>query len=128
MIQLNYREERLLYKQIKEEIRTIVISYAFSGEERLPSVGELASKLAVNPKTVAAVYRELEQEGYVRFEEGKGDCAIAGKDLENWQKNELLQEFDRVVDQLCILSVKPEELVKRVTELTKGEKSFDRSE
>lgn len=48
MIQLNYKEARPLYEQIKESIRKMVISNAFLADEKLPSVREMASQLAVN--------------------------------------------------------------------------------
>ena len=69
MIKLNYKEARPLYEQIKESIRKMVISNAFLADEKLPSVREMASQLAVNPNAIERAYQELEQDGYVyRFE------------------------------------------------------------
>ena len=63
MIQLNYKEARPLYEQIKESIRKMVISNAFLADEKLPSVREMASQLAVNPNAIERAYQELEQDG-----------------------------------------------------------------
>ena len=52
MIKLNYKEARPLYEQIKESIRKMVISNAFLADEKLPSVREMASQLAVNPNAI----------------------------------------------------------------------------
>ena len=65
MIQLNYRDAKPIYEQIKEGIRKLVVSNALSANEKLPSVREMASKLAINPNTIQKAYRELEGEGYI---------------------------------------------------------------
>ena len=63
MIQLNYRDAKPIYEQVKEGIRKLVVSGALKPEEKLPSVREMASKFAINPNTIARAYRELEEEG-----------------------------------------------------------------
>ena len=45
MIQLNYRDSKPIYEQIKDGLRKLVISNSLSAHERLPSVRELAAKL-----------------------------------------------------------------------------------
>ena len=72
MIQLNYKEARPLYEQIKESIRKMVISNAFLADEKLPSVREMASQLAVNPNAIERAYQELEQDGYVYRRKDEG--------------------------------------------------------
>ena len=63
MIQINYRDSRPLYEQIKEQLRRLITSGALTADEKLPSVRELASQLAINPNTIQRAYRELENEG-----------------------------------------------------------------
>lgn len=126
LIQLNYRDEKPIYKQIKEGLRKMVITHAVCENEMLPSVGELASKLAVNPQAIVRAYQELAQEGYVRFAEGKGVYVAAEANIVNCHREELLREFDRVVAQLLVLSVAPGELAGRMAELMEEEeKRFD---
>ena len=43
MIQLNYRDSKPIYEQIKDGLRKLVISNSLSAHERLPSVRELAA-------------------------------------------------------------------------------------
>ena len=45
---------------------------AISEHEKLPSVREMASTLAINPNTIQRAYRELENEGYIYTIPGKG--------------------------------------------------------
>ena len=52
MIQLNYRDAKPIYEQIKDGMRHLVISNALTADEKLPSVRELAATLAINPNTI----------------------------------------------------------------------------
>ena len=52
MLQLNYRDAKPIYEQIKDGIRRLLLSDAIKADEKLPSVRELASSLAINPNTI----------------------------------------------------------------------------
>ena len=65
MIQLNYRDAKPIYEQIKEGLRKLVVKRALNAGDKLPSVRELASQLAINPNTIQRAYRDLESEGYI---------------------------------------------------------------
>ena len=65
MIQLNYRDTRPFYQQIKDNVRQLVVSGALKKDEKLPSVRDMAASLAINPNTIQRAYRELESEGYI---------------------------------------------------------------
>ena len=65
MIQLNYRDSKPIYEQIKDGMRRLIVSNSFSADEKIPSVREMASSLAINPNTIQKAYRDLEGEGYL---------------------------------------------------------------
>ena len=52
MIQINYRDTRPFYQQIKDNVRHLVVSGALKKDDKLPSVRELAASLAINPNTI----------------------------------------------------------------------------
>lgn len=120
MIQLNYRDSKPIYEQIKDGFRKLVISNSFSANEKLPSVRELASKLAINPNTIQKAYRELENEGYIYTVAGKGTFVAERREVYDTRQHELLKEFDEIVEELFFLSVKRENLVKRMDSLAEG--------
>lgn len=124
MIQLNYKEARPLYEQIKESIRKMVISNAFLADEKLPSVREMASQLAVNPNAIERVYQELEQDGYVYRRKDEGTFVAKENRVNEMRRRELMQKFDLVVRELSELSVSSNELAERVEVITKGDKTF----
>ena len=124
MIQLNYKEARPLYEQIKESIRKMVISNAFLADEKLPSVREMASQLAVNPNAIERAYQELEQDGYVYRRKDEGTFVAKENRVNEMRRRELMQKFDLVVRELSELSVSSNELAERVEVITQGDKTF----
>lgn len=122
MLQLNYRDAKPIYEQIKDGIRKLLLSNAIEPDEKLPSVRELASSLAINPNTISRAYRELETEGYVYSKQGKGTFASSSVLIKQMRQQELLVKFDDVVSELFILSVTREDLDKRMERLSEGGK------
>lgn len=120
MIQLNYRDSGPIYEQIREGLRRLVITGAIAKDEKLPSVRELASELAINPNTIQRAYRELEAEGYIYTVPGKGSFAAEQSDVSGRRNEELLKKFDEIVRELLYLSESKETLIRRIEELTKG--------
>lgn len=120
MIQLNYRDTRPIYEQVKQSIKQMVYNNLLAADEKLPSVRELASHLAINPNTISRAYKELEQEGFLYTQSGIGTFVNPDfKVLEN-QTIELYQEFDEITKKLLAIAVTPEELNKRIEILVKG--------
>ena len=110
----------LLYEQIKEGIRRLLLTNAIAADEKLPSVRELASMLAINPNTIQRAYKELESEGYVYSMKGKGTFASATDFIHKSREQELLMTFDDVVTELFVLDVTQEELGCRMNNLKQG--------
>lgn len=48
MIQINYRDSRPIYEQIKDGIRKLIVQGIMQNNEKLPSVRELATSLTIN--------------------------------------------------------------------------------
>lgn len=120
LIQLNYRDSKPIYEQIKDGLRKLVISSSLTANEKLPSVRELASSLAINPNTIQKAYRDLEGEGYIYTVAGKGTFVAEQKEIFNMRQQELLGKFDEVVEELFFLSVDEAELKERMKRLARG--------
>lgn len=120
MIQLNYRDAKPIYEQIKDGLRKLVITNSLIANEKLPSVREMASKLAINPNTIQKAYRELEAEGYVYIVAGKGTFVAERKEVLGVRNEELMKEFDEVVTELLFLATDGDSLKTRIEQLAKG--------
>lgn len=122
LIQLNYRDSKPIYEQIKDGFRKLIISNSISANEKLPSVRELASSLAINPNTIQKAYRDLENDGYIYTIAGKGTFVAERREVVDSRQHELLEEFDEIVAELYFLSVRKTDLVARIDSLTEGGK------
>ena len=120
LVQLNYRDSKPIYEQIKEGLRRLVVTGALSVGEKLPSVRELASQLAINPNTIQRAYRELENEGYIYTLVGKGTFVAENDNIDNTREKELLQDFDELVTELLYLKVSKSTLKERIDTVTEG--------
>ncbi len=125
MIQLNYRDSRPFYQQIKDNIRHLVVSRAVNTNEKLPSVRELASALAINPNTIQRAYRDLESEGYIYTVPGKGSFVAEVKDVAKERRKDLFQIFDATVKELLFLATPASDLQTRIRCISeKGGENF----
>ncbi len=115
-MQLNYRDSKPIYEQVKDGIRKLVISNVIQTDEKLPSVREMAAKYAINPNTIARAYRELEEEGYLYTKSGKGTFAADAGNAKDYRTQELKGMFDDVVTELIFLSTPIDELKSRMDE------------
>ena len=124
MIQLNYRDSKPIYEQIKDGFRKLILSESMTTNEKLPSVRELASKLAINPNTIQKAYHELESEGYIYSVAGKGSFVAERDEVFDVRKEELFREFTETVEELLLLDVQKKELIQKIEEAGKGGNAF----
>jgi GntR family transcriptional regulator len=71
-LSLDTEDNRPIYVQIVDEVRRGLARGTLGPEDPLPSVRELASSLRINPRTVMQAYAELEREGVVYVQRGRG--------------------------------------------------------
>lgn len=122
MISLNYRDPRPIYEQIVDSVRRLVISGAMAPDDKLPSVRDLASQLAINPNTIARSYRELEAEGWIYSISGRGSYIAQRSEVEDSRRQDLLKQFDATGRELLFLGSSLGELTARLAKLNEGGK------
>jgi len=81
-----------IYSQITGQVKSRILSGSLRPGDQLPSVRELAVRLAVNPNTVARAYQELEREGWVRTERGRGTFVADRPPVDGRSARELVGE------------------------------------
>jgi len=122
LVSINYRDPRPIYEQVKDQLRRLIISGAVNPEEKLPSVRDLAQKLAINPNTIQRAYRELESEGYIYSVPGKGSFVGERREVDKGRIESLLKSIDEAVIELGFLGVSAEELCRRIKEANENDK------
>lgn len=114
MININYRDPRPIYEQVRDEFRRLIIEGVLPADEKMPSVRELAANLAINPNTIQRAYRELEYEGYITTVAGKGSFVCRTEEALETRKRELLRRFDELVPELLALGMGKSDIIRRV--------------
>ena len=70
-----------IYEQIKQQVKSAILSGELREEESLPSLRTLAKELKISVLTVTRAYSELEEEGFVKNMQGRG-CYVLGRGSE----------------------------------------------
>ena len=120
MLNLDYRDARPIYEQVKDGLRRLMVTGVIQEGEKLPSVRTMAGTLAINPNTIQRAYEALESEGYVYSVPGKGSFAAPNTGVDEGRKHDLLQTFDQTAGELLFLGVSGEELWARIRALEGG--------
>lgn len=116
MLNLDYRDARPIYEQVRDNLRRLMVSGAIQEGEKLPSVRSLASNLAINPNTIQRAYESLEAEGYVYSIPGKGSFAAPRTGVDEERRDRLLGQFDSLTAELLYLEVTRDRLIARIRE------------
>ena len=115
MIHLNYRDTRPIYSQIVDGFREQITAGVLLPGEKLPSVRDLATELAINPNTIQRAYRQLESEGWISSIQGKGCFVTGAPDVCVRERQRLLLEFDNLVQALERCGITRAELAEKLT-------------
>ena len=121
MLNLDYRDARPIYEQVKDGLRRLMVTGVIREGEKLPSVRAMAGQLAINPNTIQRAYEALEAEGYVYSMPGKGSFAAPNTGVDEGRRSALLHSFDQTASELLFLGMTAEELWERIRALRGGE-------
>lgn len=86
-----------IYQQIKDQIKSAILSGELNENAALPSLRRLAAGLKISLLTTTRAYRELEQEGFITSVQGKG-CYVAPRGG-GLVREQLLKEIRGCFDQ-----------------------------
>ena len=111
MIRLDYRDARPIYEQVRDGLRSLMVTGVLAAGEKLPSVRSLATELAINPNTIQRAYNELETEGYLYSVPGKGSFACRPKSADQARRETLLEELKGLLSELRCLGMTQTELL-----------------
>ncbi|MBV1821832.1 GntR family transcriptional regulator, partial [Bacteroidales bacterium MSK.15.36] len=77
-IVISNTSDKPLYQQIKDQIKEAILTGELKNGELLPSIRNFSSELRVSVLTIRRVYDELEKDGFVSSQAGKGTFVLAG--------------------------------------------------
>ncbi len=107
-----------IYEQLAQQVREGVARGDLGPGDRLPSVRQLAEELVVNPNTIARAYTEVEREGLVVSQPGRGIFVAQPKNelTKAARDRRLLESLDRWLTEAVHLGYSAAEVVRLVTE------------
>ena len=120
MLNLDYRDARPIYEQVRDGLRRLMVSGVIQEGEQLPSVRAMATSLAINPNTIQRAYELLEAEGYVSSVPGKGSFAAPHRQVDSARRDGLLRTFDETATELFFLGLSADALSQRLSKLDGG--------
>ena len=120
MLNLDYRDARPIYEQVRDGLRRLMVSGVIQEGEQLPSVRAMATSLAINPNTIQRAYELLETEGYVSSVPGKGSFAAPHHQVDSARRDGLLRVFDDTATELMFLGLSADALSQRLSKLDGG--------
>ena len=114
-----------IYRQIVRQITDAIAGTRLQPGERLPSHRELAAQLVIAPLTVKKAYDELEREGLIETQRGRGTF-VSGKrpSLDPAERRARLRDAaQRLVSQAALAGVPHEDVLSLLEEIRKEMKS-----
>ena len=119
---LSQSDGRPMYLQIIDQIRLRIAVGDWRPGFKLPSIRELAVATRVSVITVKRAYQELEKEGVIVTQQGKGSFVAQVDDLgSRLREEELEQHLNAAIEVARSLGLDAEELKSRLDELMSGE-------
>ena len=122
MIQLDIGDHRPIYEQICSKFKELIINGVLRQGDKIPSVRDLASSLAINPNTIQKAYKELENEGYIYSQKAKGNFVSPKTETADGTKSdELIKTIVPTIRELRFLGIDKESLNELINEIYKEE-------
>jgi len=110
-----------IYRQLIDQVRRAVARGSLRPGERLPSVRQLSRDLVVNPNTIARAFTELEREGTIVTQQGRG-AFVAEPQMDLTKKarrKQLIEKLDELFVEAVHLGFTDTELLTMVQDRIK---------
>src|SRR6516225_8838256 len=110
-------DKRPMYLQIMEQIKQRIVVGDWTEGQAIPSIRQLAVDLQVSVITVKRTYLELEREGIIVTQQGKGSHVASNAGLGmRLREQELEQHLEQATRIAAMLGIQPRELEHRLRE------------
>ena len=121
VVVLSQSDKRPIYLQIMEQIKRRIAIGDWPEGYALPSIRQLAVDLQISVITVKRAYLELEREGVIVTQQGKGSRVAPNPGLGlRLQHEELQNHLEEAARLSALLGLKQRELASRLREATEN--------
>jgi GntR family transcriptional regulator len=118
---ISQSDKRPMYLQIMDQIKQRIAIGDWNEGQLIPSIRQLAVDLQVSVITVKRAYLELEREGVIVTQQGKGSHVASSAGLGmRLREQELEQHLKQATRIAALLGIKPKDLEERLREAVNG--------
>ncbi len=83
-----------IYEQIISQIKKMIMNGELAQGDSLPSMRSLAKSIHVSVITVQRAYEELQRDGFIETQIGRGTCVLArNKDFYREEQQKYIEEY-----------------------------------
>ena len=121
-LHVNPGDDLPLYRQIVRQVADAIAGGRLARGERLPSHRDLAAQLVIAPLTVKKAYDQLEQDGLIHTQRGRGTFVSETPPTAGTAANrERLREAgQRLLTQAALVGVPLDDVIDLLKEMQKG--------
>lgn len=111
---LSQTDKRPMYQQIMEQIKQRIAVGDWAPNTQLPSIRELATEIKVSIITIKRAYMELERDGVILTQQGKGSWVNGSQNLNELQHEELKQHLGKACKLAKSLKIQNADLIEMI--------------
>src|SRR5690606_15388680 len=114
------RSDVPIYQQLVDGVKKAVARGILAPGDKLPSVRELAGRIAINPNTIAKAYQEMEREGIIETLRGRGTfvAEVRTRGIDREEKMGRMREMlEKVLVEAYYLQMEEDEVLAMAEEI-----------
>ena len=117
LITIDYRDRKLIYEQLTDNVKELILRGDMKKDDFLPSVRALARELGINLNTIQKAYNELERQGIIAALPGRGSVIVKdASDIADSGRRALREELFPAAERALALGLSESEF----TEMARG--------
>lgn len=114
---ISNNRDKPIYEQIISQVKNMIMSGELNAGENLPSMRALAKSIHVSVITVQRAYEELQRDGFIETEIGRGTYVLArNKEFYKEQQQKKMEEYLQLAIEVAKENAMP---LEKVTEILK---------
>jgi GntR family transcriptional regulator len=119
LLTIDTNDRRPIYQQVADGIRSLIAGGQLREGMQLPPVRQLAADLGVNLNTIAAAYRELQNEELILVKHGSG-ATVAPRNSGLHSEDELRRPLRNALTQMLLSGMRRAQIISMVDDELRG--------
>lgn len=115
---ISNNRDKPIYEQIVSQVKNMIMSGELNAGENLPSMRALAKSIHVSVITVQRAYEELQRDGFIETEIGRGTYVLArNKKFYKEQQQKKMEEYLQLAIEVAKENAMPLEKITKILKI-----------